>query len=419
MTRALRGEHFSFEDHYEQEGFSIDIEVSTNPITGENGEVTGVSYFFKDITERKRAEETLWESQELYRSLFEGVPIGLYRTMPGRQILDANPALVEMLGYPDRESLSVVNFADMFVNLEDRKRWESLMEREGVVRDFEVQFRRYDGTVIWIRDTCHAVRHDDGQALYHEGAIQDITERKWAEEALRQSEERYRTLFEESRDVIYITTREGRFTDINKSGLELFGYTKDEMMTLNVQDLYIDPSDRARFQQEIERKGFVRDYEIKFRKKDGTEIDSQVTAIVQRTNEGSILGYQGIIRDITERKRREEELRKSQELLAKTFASLREAVFIIDADTREAIDCNQAASEIFGYSRQELLGPIGALLHIDKAMFDEFVRHVNINVNEKGFLTNLEFKMKRKDGTIFPTECSVMPVKDEAGRRIA
>jgi len=320
--RALKGEHIFFEDHYGPEGFSFDVEVSVNPIIGGHGAITGASYFARDITERKRAEETLWESQELYRSLFEGVPIGLYRTMPSGEILDANPALVEMLGYPDRESLLVVSLAGLFVNLEDHKRWEALMESEGIVRDFEVQFRRYDGEVIWIRDTCRAVRHDDGQALYHEGAIQDITERKRAEEALRQSEERYRTLFEESRDVIYITTREGKFIDINKSGLELFSYTKKEMMSLSVEEIYFDPDYRSRFQREIERKGFVGDYEIKFRRKNRAVIDCLVTAIVQRANDGSILGYQGIIRDITERKQAEEQLRSSREQLRALSAHL-------------------------------------------------------------------------------------------------
>jgi PAS domain S-box-containing protein len=320
--RALRGQRFTFEDHYDPEGISIDVNVSVNPIVGENGEITGVSYFIRDITEQKQVERTLRESQELYRSLFEGVPVGLYRTMPSGEILDANQAFVKMLGYLDPSSLLVANFINMYAIRDERKQWENLMEKDGIVRDFEARLRRKDDTVIWIRNTCHAVRNSDGQVLYHEGAIQDITERKWAEEALRESEERYRTLFEESRDVIYITARDGKFIDINKSGLELFAYNKKEIMGLNVQDIYVDPDDRLRFQREIECEGFVRDYEIKFRKKDGTAIDGLVTAIVQRANDGTILGYQGIIRDISGRKRAEEELRSSREQLRALSAHL-------------------------------------------------------------------------------------------------
>jgi PAS domain S-box-containing protein len=134
---------------------------------------------------------------------------------------------------------------------------------------------------------------------------QEISERKRAEEALRDSEERYRTLFEDSRDAIYITARTGEFLDINQSGLDLFGYTREEMIGLDAREIYINPDDRPRFQKKIESKGSVTDYELKFRKKDKTEMDCLLTASVRHAKDGSVLGYQGIIRDITERKRLE------------------------------------------------------------------------------------------------------------------
>jgi PAS domain S-box-containing protein len=131
----------------------------------------------------------------------------------------------------------------------------------------------------------------------------EAEERKRAEEILRDREEKYRTLFEESRDTIYITTPEGKFIDINQVGLEFFGYTKEELMNLNAKEIYVDPDDRLRFRQKIEREGFVRDYETKFRKKDGTEMDCLLTSTLRQAIDGSILGYQGIIRDITGRRR--------------------------------------------------------------------------------------------------------------------
>ncbi|RLB03875.1 MAG: hypothetical protein DRG50_09670, partial [Deltaproteobacteria bacterium] len=136
----------------------------------------------------------------------------------------------------------------------------------------------------------------------------EISERRQIEEALRQSEEKFRTLFEDSRDAIYITTREGNFIDANQSALDLFGYTREEMTGVNARQLYVNPKDARRFQKEIEQKGFVRDFEVKLRKKDGTEMDCLFTATVRRANDGSVLAYQGIIRDITERKRQEEQL---------------------------------------------------------------------------------------------------------------
>ncbi|UCG81972.1 MAG: PAS domain S-box protein, partial [Desulfobacterales bacterium] len=145
---------------------------------------------------------------------------------------------------------------------------------------------------------------------------QEVTERKRAEEALRDSEERYRTLFEDSRDAIYITAREGEFIDVNQYALDLFGYTRDGMVGLNAREIYVNPDDRTRFQQEVESKGSVTNYEVKFRKKDKTAMDCLLTASLRRAKDGRILGYQGIIRDITERKRLEAQLQQAQKMEA-------------------------------------------------------------------------------------------------------
>lgn len=130
-----------------------------------------------------------------------------------------------------------------------------------------------------------------------------IYARKQAEIMLSQSEERYHSLFENSRDAIYITSREGVFLDANQATLDLFGYTRDELIGMNVVSIYEKPEDRKIFQEKIESEGAVRNYEIRMRKKDGTVMDSLVTFNVRADAEGGIIGYQGIIRDITESKR--------------------------------------------------------------------------------------------------------------------
>jgi PAS domain S-box-containing protein len=134
-----------------------------------------------------RQQAALRESEARYRTLFEGVPTGLYRTTPAGQILDANPALVQMLGYPDWDALLGVNAADLYVNPQDRERFQALMEREGVVTDFEVRLRRGDGSAIWVRDSARVVLDAEGGARYYEGSLEDITKRKRAEEELQQS----------------------------------------------------------------------------------------------------------------------------------------------------------------------------------------------------------------------------------------
>lgn len=135
------------------------------------------------------------------------------------------------------------------------------------------------------------------------------------EKQLKRSEEKYRTLFEESRDAVYITTRDGRALDVNQSFLDLFGYFREEIMGEGIKHIYVAERDRESFQENIERAGSVKDYETRYRRKDGTEIDCLETASVRRAEDGTIIGYQGIIRDITERKQAEEALRRSEERL--------------------------------------------------------------------------------------------------------
>ncbi len=154
------------------------VEASASLIKNSEGEPIGFRGIARDVTERKRMEEALKASEEHYRSLFDRVPVGLYRTTPEGQVLDANSALVQMLGYPDRESLLAVAVTDGYEDPEERTRWQALIEREGVVRDFEVQWRRHDGTIIWVRDNARVVQDGEGQVLYYEGAVEDITERK-------------------------------------------------------------------------------------------------------------------------------------------------------------------------------------------------------------------------------------------------
>jgi len=180
-----------------KDGEIVWTSISIGCVRKPDGRVEYIIGLMEDITERKQAEEALRESEVRYHSLFEGVPVGLYRTTPDGQILDANQALVQMLGYPDRESLPAINVIDGYVNPQDRVRWQTLAEREGEVRDFEVQWRRHDGTIIWVTDIARAIRDGEGRVLYYEGAVKDITERKRAEEALRESEEKLRVLFEQ------------------------------------------------------------------------------------------------------------------------------------------------------------------------------------------------------------------------------
>ena len=198
-----------------------------------------------------------------------------------------------------------------------------------------------DGKEFPIELTVGASRQK-GRTLFT-GIIRDISERRKAEEDLRQSEERYRTLFEESIDGVYSVLRDGTITDANASFCKLFGYTREEMIGKDIRELYLDPADRRRFQKEIEKKGFVKDYEVKFRKRDGTEVDCLLTSSVHFGKDGSIAGYRGIVRDLTVRKGLQRQLLQAQKM---------EAVGTLAGGI--AHDFNNILQVVLGYSEMVL-----------------------------------------------------------------
>jgi PAS domain S-box-containing protein len=170
------------------------------------------------------------------------------------------------------------------------------------------------GNYRWLEDRVVPQIDKKGDVIGLFGVARDITERKLAEEVLLEKERKYRTIFEDSRDAVYITTREGRFLDLNEAAVQLFGYSREEMLELDVLKIYADPADRERFKKHIEERGSVRDYELKFVKKDGSVIICLITSSLRISQDGTILGYQGIMRDITERKKIDEERLTFQKL---------------------------------------------------------------------------------------------------------
>jgi PAS domain S-box-containing protein len=155
------------------------------------------------VFRQEQAVRVQAESSELrYRSLYDGVPVGLYRSTPDGRLLDANPALWQMLGYPDRESLLAADAVEFHEHPEDRRTWQARIEREGQVRDVEVRIQRRDGQLMWMRNSARAVREASGRTLYYEGVYQDVTERKRAEEMVWRYTERLRVQLQIDRAIL-------------------------------------------------------------------------------------------------------------------------------------------------------------------------------------------------------------------------
>ena len=151
---------------------------------------------------------------------------------------------------------------------------------------------------------------------------------------LRKSEEKYRTLFEDSKDAIYLNDKEGGLINFNRSTLDLFGYSREEMLGINTKDVFVNPDEYGRWQEEIAQKGSVREFEVKLRKKDGTEIDCLITSTVRLARDKSVIGYQGIIRDISELVSNRKQLEKTLKELRKALGGTIEAM-ALTVETRD------------------------------------------------------------------------------------
>ncbi|MBI5634063.1 MAG: PAS domain S-box protein [Nitrospirae bacterium] len=215
----------------------------------------------------------------------------------------------------------------------------------------------------------------------------------------RLSEKRYRSLFESSMDAIYITEREGPFLEVNQATLDLFGYTREEMIGMDVRRIYANPDDRYSFRQEIEKQGYLRDYEVCFINREGHELNCLLSSTVLFDDDGNVLGYQGIIRDVTERKRMETALRESEAWLRTIFEASQSGILLVDPEGKITF-ANERMAEMFGCTHEEIIGTFypDLLLASEKAIGEKKMRQL-ISGEIEHIITERHYQ--RKDGTDF------------------
>jgi two-component system cell cycle sensor histidine kinase/response regulator CckA len=302
---------------------------------------------FIDITDRRQAEEALRAAEETYRNLFMNSQIGLFRTdLESGLILDANDRVAQFIGYKDRNELMAkpFNIAERYVDHEDRKSIPALLKEHGEFRNYEARFRRNNGSEIWMRYSARLVP-DKG---WLEGVSEDITKEKQSEEALRKSEERYRAILEGIEEGYYETDIAGNVVFFNDSLCRIFGYPADELRGMSYgQNTTKDTADRIyQVFNGIYRTGKpVRGFEHDILLKDGKVRHIEVSASSLKNEEGKVIGFRGITRDVTERRSAEEEKRRLEAQLQQ--ARKMEAVGLLAGGV--AHDLNNILCGIVGY----------------------------------------------------------------------
>lgn len=273
--------------------------------------------FNTDITERKNAEETLKISEERYRNIFESSAIGIYRTTPEGKILMANPTLISLLGFESFEELAKRNLENEGYEQEgERSKFRESIEKQGRVIGLESAWKTKDGQSVIVNENARAFYDSNGQVIYYEGTIEDITRRKLAEKTLQESEEKFRLAFSTNPDAITITRlSDGKYISANSGFTQIFGYSEEEVIGKNSLEIKMwpNPDDRKPFVDELKTKGLVENFEARLCAKDGKIKDTLVSAILlEFDGETHVLST---TKNITEYKQAEAALRYNEALL--------------------------------------------------------------------------------------------------------
>jgi len=317
----------------------------------------------RDITERKKADETLRESERRYRTLTKNLSVGIYRNTPGPEgeFIEANPAIVKMFGYKSRTEFLKKSVSDLYKYPEERERINRKMLKKGFIRNELLELKKKDGTSFWCSATAVVVRDEEGNIQYYDGIIEDVTDRRKVEAELKESEERFRMMFDSSHDLITIADVDGKTIGANPTWRETLGYSPE---TQGDPMEKIHPNDKAKVLKALgdfgQSKSEIHNLEYRYRTASGNYVALETT-IQQITTGGKPFLYV-VAHDVTEQRKADKEIRKKHRQLSNekqiwedTFKFMADGITIHNEE-HEIIRVNDAFCELLEKRRDEIIG---------------------------------------------------------------
>jgi two-component system sensor kinase FixL len=372
------------------------------------------------LLQRRRkniAEQSLEKAEEKYRNIFESALEGIFETSPEGRLLTANAALAHMLGYdsPDEVTSTIHDLAtQVWVNPGERVEYIRMLEKQGVVLNYECKLRRKDGKAIWVSMNTRRVCGPDGKTLHFAGFLEDITERKQTGKALAESQAQLLSLFDSTNDMIWSVDPEtfGLITFnralkdyfFNRLGIEIcVGMTPDQMLTPKYAAQW-----REFYQRALRDESYVTEYPV--------VAGTILLSINPLKRDGKVFGVSVFGKDITERKRAEEAIRESEAKYRSLYESMMEGYVLVAMDGR-ILKYNESYREMTGYSPDELLEMTYSDITPEKwhAAEKEIIEE---QVLVRGYSEVYEKEYRNKDGTVFPVELRTFLLKDDTGNNI-
>jgi len=381
-----------------KDGTKLSISSSVSLITDSQGKPIGFRGLLSDITEQKKAEETLRRSEGKYRTILESVIEGYYEVDLAGNFTFVNDSICHNIGY-SRDEMMGMNNRDYMDEQTARKvleRYAEVYTTGQPARGFDFEIIRKDGTKLFISVSISLMTDSKGEPTGFRGVVRDITEEKQAEEDLRKSEERYRSLFETATDGIFTMDLKTRFTSGNKKAEEMCGYSRDEL--LGEYATLILPEEEIPRMADVFKKvlrGETDTYETRIITKNGDLLPVEVTSSPVEID-GEIIGTLGMARDITERKKAEEELRRNEEKYRELTEEINDAIYTVDQDGNVTY-VSPVIEWLIGYSPSEIMGrSFAELLHEEDLprAIEGFERTLS------GHSTEGEYRFHTKSGEI-------------------
>lgn len=412
FLRAIQGEEFTELEQYGDS--SLDRRYYENlysPFYDETGKITGVTVFVTDISEKRKAELQMKENQQLLSSINRNIQEGIYRSTADRGIIYVNEALVKMFGYSSKEELIATGGRGLYNDEKVRQELTQLLEQEGSYSNYEVKFRRKDGSTFWGLMSGLVVQDPSTGEEFFDGAIRDVTAEKEAEEQLHENQKLLESINQNISEGIYRSNREG-IIYANIACAKMFGYESvEDFIQVKSPDLYQYPKDRNRLIKLMRETGSFENEEVVLKRRDGSTFLGLISSRLGTDVQGREF-WDGAIRDVTRERESDKKIRENEQLLKSINRNINEAIYR-SVYNKGLIYVNEAFVRMFGYdSADEIIKGDAINLYQDpeqrKALGDELV--------EKGYYNDKEVLFKRKDGSTFWGLMSSITIEGDDGQ---
>ena len=399
-----------------KDGQLVPVMVLVGPLRDPKGKVIGFSAIYRDITERKKMEGSLAESQERFRHIFEDSPLGVALVGLDSKLILANKSFSDITGYSGEE-LKGVSFADITHPEDapqDLDQFRRMVSGEFPRYQMEKRFIHKKGHIVWVIRVAAVIKDATGKPLYGLGMIMEITDQKKAQENQRF----LAYVLEQTGDGIVVADPELNIIQWNKGAEKIFGYTAEEIVGKPGKLLDADegPDAVGQKRDELRDSGSTLHYEATRKRKDGRLVRLDISSTPLKDGSGQLIGYSAIYRDITEklkdqvaRAKAEEKLRESESKYRKIFENVQDVFYQVDIQGN-VLEVSPSI-EAYGYAREEFIGKNFTEFYADPEDREPFLKAIE----KKGEVSDYELRFKTKSGLVVYASINAHILLDDKG----